>query len=83
MNIQKGLMRVFSLLPAIVIANVYRFLPQSVVIHWNIDGSISYGDKKLLWILAVIPVILAICFVMLPKNSPKKENLAKFHKNVA
>ena len=79
MNIQMGLMWLFSVLPAIVISCMYRFLPQSIVIHWNIDGSISYGDKRLLWILAVIPVLLAIYFVVLPKTSSKKSNLAKFN----
>ena len=71
-NMQKILMWIFAILPSIVMMVFYNKLPDNVIIHIGITGSLRYGDKKVLWILPLISILLAVLFVMLKKKNSKK-----------
>lgn len=71
-NMQKILMWVFAILPSVVMTVFYNKLPENVIIHIDITGSLRYGDKKVLWILPIISILLAVLFVMLKKKHSKK-----------
>lgn len=71
-NIQMALMWIFAILPSIVLAMIYKALPEKVVIHIGINGSLRYGDKKTLWILSAISIFIAILFVLLREKAIKE-----------
>lgn len=65
-------MWVFALIPIIVVASVYRMIPNRCIVGINMAKSLFYGAKKMLWILCVVPVVIAIAttiFSRYTKNS--------------
>lgn len=73
-----GLMWALALLPAVLAALCWSRLPQQVPIRWNLDGSVSYGGRMWLWLLAAIPVVFALLFQFMPRLDPKRKNYEKF-----
>lgn len=63
------------LLPFLYLAYVWPDLPQRVPMHYNIKGEIDrYGDKsELLIIPFIMPVLIYIIFLVVPKIDPKNK----------
>lgn len=77
---KKIMIAVLALVPLIVTAALYRSMPDSIPIHWNSDGTVNYGDKWNIFIIASLNLIFAVTIPLLPKIDPRKKNYLKFHK---
>jgi uncharacterized membrane protein len=66
---------VIVLLPFIYLAYVWNQLPEKVPMHWNIKGEIDrYGEKtELLLIPFLLPFLVYIIFLVIPKIDPKNK----------
>jgi uncharacterized membrane protein len=66
---------VIVLLPFIYLAYIWNQLPEKVPIHWNIRGEIDrYGEKiELLLIPFLLPFLMYIIFLVIPKIDPKNK----------
>lgn len=69
---------VLAVLPLIAVLLVYNKLPESIPMHWDINGQVSYGAKVQLWLPASLGLILSAMFVILPKIDPRRGNYDKF-----
>lgn len=69
---------ILSLLPLILILATYSILPSKVPSHWDLDGTITYADKNILFIIAFVTILIAVLFPLLAKIDPKKRNYQKF-----
>jgi len=67
-----------SLLPIVLVAFVYRKLPQQIPTNWGLDGHVGYSSKESLWVLAGMCPFFALLFQVLPYIDPKKQNYRKF-----
>jgi len=63
------------LLPFIYLAYLWNDFPEKVPMHWNINGDIDrYGDKfELLLIPILLPLLVYIIFLIIPKIDPKNK----------
>lgn len=63
------------LLPFIYLAYIWNELPEKVPMHWNIKGEIDrYGEKlELLIIPFLLPFLVYIIFLVIPKIDPKNK----------
>ncbi len=60
---------------------VYSYLPNKVPSHWNIAGEIdAYQQKTWVFFTAVLPLVLYMLMVFLPKIDPKKDSYLKHQK---
>ena len=59
--------------PFIYLASIWKGLPASVPLHWNIKGEIDrYGDKsELLLIPILLPLLIYLIFSLVPLIDPK------------
>lgn len=66
---------VIVLLPFIYLAYIWNQLPEKVPMHWNIKGEIDrYGEKtELLLIPFLLPFLVYIIFLVIPKIDPKNK----------
>lgn len=66
---------VFVILPFLYLAFIWNTLPEKVPIHWNMNGEIDgWGEKlQLLLIPFVLPVLVYIIFLIVPKIDPKNK----------
>lgn len=71
---------ILSILPIIALCLLYGKLPAQVPVHWNLDGTIEYGDKMQLWLFFGLAIILIVMMDFLPKIDPKRENYKRFGK---
>lgn len=69
-----------GIIPPIILAVLYSKLPDEVPTHWNIDGTVTYSGKGTLWMLALMGIVFAILFDVMPKIDPRKENYKRFNK---
>lgn len=69
-----------ALLPVVVTAVLYPSLPEQIPVHWNLDGSITYGEKNTLWFLAALSLGTMVLMKVLPKIDPRRENYKRFGK---
>ena len=76
MNIRKeiSLIAIVSL-PFIYLAYIWNELPEKVPMHWNIKGEIDrFGEKtELLLIPILLPLLIYIIFLIVPKIDPKNK----------
>lgn len=72
------LMWAFSVIPFLLVALCWTWLPQRVPTNWGFDGAVSYSGKGNLWGLAALGPALALLFQFLPRIDPKKKNYEKF-----
>lgn len=70
-----------AILPILVVAVLYNRLPEQMPMHWNLDGTVEYDSKSLLWILSSMGLFFTVLFEVVPKIDPKKENYKKFSKS--
>lgn len=70
----------FCLLPILVSASVYKYLPNQVPIHWNLQGEIDNYSNKLYFMILLVPMPIIINFLMIgfAKIDPLQENYKKF-----
>lgn len=62
-------------------AIIYPYLPDQVPAHWNMSGEIDrYQAKTAVFFMAVLPLVLYLLMIYLPKIDPKKASYDK-HKN--
>jgi len=62
-------------LPFIYLAYIWNELPEKVPMHWNIKGEIDrFGEKsELLLIPILLPLLVYIIFLIVPKIDPKNK----------
>lgn len=62
------------LLPFIYLAYIWNDLPEKVPMHWNINGEVDrFGTKyELLLIPILLPLLVYVIFLIVPKIDPKK-----------
>ncbi|MDD3193726.1 MAG: SdpI family protein [Oscillospiraceae bacterium] len=71
---------ILAALSPLLCAVTYPFLPEQVPMHWDINGTVSYEGKGTFIFMALLPLILAVLFLYLPKIDPRKKNYPKFGK---
>lgn len=77
----KKLLYTLCILSYIGIIISYGFLPEMIPTHWNFEGIIDdYSNKKMIFILGIIPIIMMLLFDKLPNLDPKKQNYMKHQK---
>jgi len=69
---------VLALLPVVIVAIFYGRLPEQIPTHWNIDGTVTYGGKSTILMMAGLSPVMAILLRVMPKIDPRKKNYAKF-----
>jgi len=74
----QGIALAIALLSAAVTVVFYGRLPAEIPVHWNLDGTVNYGARSMLWLLGGLPIVLWCLFVLLPKIDPRRENYGKF-----
>ena len=74
-------MWLLAFVPLVLVAALYRLLPDQVPMHWGFDGVVSrYGSKNELWFLAALGPVFALLFQFLPRLDPKKRSYERFQK---
>lgn len=74
----KILYLLLSLVPLIAVAACYSSLPQQIPTNWGVNGTVTYSDKKTIWILGALAPLIGLMFQYLPLIDPRKENYKKF-----
>lgn len=60
---------------------IFPSLPEQIPTHWNVSGEIDdYGSKYSVFLLALLPAIIYLSMIYMPKLDPKKENYKKHSK---
>ncbi len=73
-NLQKELSLIAIVLaPFIYLASIWNNLPESVPVHWDIEGKIDrYGEKsELILIPILLPLLIYVIFTIVPLIDPK------------
>ena len=74
-----ALMWLLSLLPFVLVAVAWPYLPEKVPTHWGVGGRVdAYSSPSTLWLLCAINLPLSAGLQFLPKLDPRKENYEKF-----
>lgn len=74
-------MWLLAFVPLVLVAALYRLLPDQVPMHWGFDGVVNrYGSKNELWFLAALGPVFALLFQFLPRLDPKKRSYERFQK---
>ena len=73
-TLMDGSALVIWLLPAIYLLFTYNSLPQSVPMHYDLNGAVNrYGDKSEFFIILGLPVLVYLLLKFLPAIDPKKK----------
>lgn len=66
---------ILVVLPFLYLAYIWNTLPEKVPMHWNVNGEIDgWGEKvQLLLIPFVLPVLVYVIFLFVPRMDPKKK----------
>lgn len=73
------LMWIVSLLPFVLVAIAWPYLPERIPGHWGLNGQIDrYDAPATLWLMCAIGPLLSLGFQFLPRLDPKRENYEKF-----
>lgn len=67
-----------AFLPLLAVALAYKTLPGQIPSHWNLNGEATYSGKGFLWLMALLPPLMAAGLVFLPKIDPRKDNYEEF-----
>ncbi|NMC56268.1 MAG: DUF1648 domain-containing protein [Eubacteriaceae bacterium] len=66
---------ILSVLSFIGISIMYFYLPDTIPIHWNINGEVdNYGGKATIFLLGALPAAMWLLMMFLPKIDPRREN---------
>lgn len=72
-------MWLLALLPLVLLALAWSYLPERVPTHWGLDGQVdAYSSPAKLWWLCAIGPLTALLFQFLPRLDPKRGNYEKF-----
>lgn len=72
---------ILAVLPSVMLAAVYRYLPEQVPIQWGYGGQINtWGNRSSYWIIAVVCLGMAAMLQFLPFADPKRRSYAVFQK---
>lgn len=69
---------ILAIAPILLIAVLYRHLPEQVPIHWNLDGSVEYGHREQLWLFAGLSLFFGVLMRVVPKIDPRKSSYLRF-----
>ena len=73
------LMWIVSLLPFVLVAIAWPYLPERIPGHWGLNGQIDrYDAPATLWLMCAVGPLLSLGFQFLPRLDPKRENYEKF-----
>ena len=73
------LMWIVSLLPFVLVAIAWPYLPERIPGHWGLNGQIDrYDAPATLWLMCAIGPLLSLGMQFLPRLDPKRENYEKF-----
>lgn len=73
------LMWIVSLLPFVLVAIAWPYLPERIPGHWGVNGQIDrYDAPATLWLMCAIGPLLSLGIQFLPRLDPKRENYEKF-----
>jgi uncharacterized membrane protein len=63
-----------TILPLLYLGSVWNSLPETVPIHWNLEGDIdNWGSKyALIGLVFLMPILTYILMLVVPKIDPKK-----------
>lgn len=68
-----------SVLPLVLAAVAYPFLPEKIPVWWSFQGTVlSYDEKNTIWLIASLSVIMAVLFTVLPLIDPRGKNYRRF-----
>ena len=57
---------------------IYPRLPEQVPIHWNAYNEIDgWAGKEAALLMGLLPLLMLLLFIVIPKIDPKKENFVK------
>lgn len=60
---------------------VYGYLPDTIPLHWNIQGEVDrIGGKNNVFMTALLPLVLYMLMMLFPKIDPKKKSYEKHQK---
>ncbi len=68
----------FAFMNLLLAVGIYRFLPDQIPMNWGLDGSVSYGDKRQIFLVCGMGLVCAILFDLLPRIDPRRRNYEKF-----
>ena len=73
------LMWIVSLLPFVLVAIAWPYLPERIPGHWGLNGQLDCSDAPAtLWLMCAIGPLLPLGMQFLPRLDPKRENYEKF-----
>ena len=75
MRILTYLLAVVSILLAAVL---YTKLPEQIPTHWDLDGTVTYGGRHMIFLTAGMGLPMALLFDLLPRIDPRRQNYQKF-----
>lgn len=57
----------------------YPAMPQTVPTHWGADGAVDgWGDKAGTFVMAAVPLVVALVMLAVPRLDPKGRNFERF-----
>lgn len=59
-------------------AALYPVLPDRIPTHWDLNGTITYSAKYMIFLTAGMGLLFAVLFDVLPKIDPRRQNYQKF-----
>jgi uncharacterized membrane protein len=72
-------MWVLALVPAVLVALAWPYLPEQVPTHWGLDGQVNgYSAPAMLWVMAAVSPAVALLLQVLPRLDPRRENYGRF-----
>lgn len=69
---------VLALAGILLTAVLYPSLPEQIPTHWNLDGTVTYGERYTIFFLSGMGLLFAVMFDVLPKIDPRRQNYEKF-----
>ena len=77
-NMLRVLIWVLALTGPILVAILYRRLPDMIPMNWGLGGTVRYDPKINIWWIAGMSPAIAALFMIIPKIDPRKKNYEKF-----
>lgn len=62
----------------VLAAAVYGILPERIPTHWDLDGTVTYSGKGMIWLLALLPLGLTALLRLVPRMDPRRKNYDRF-----
>lgn len=73
---KKNLAIIISIISLVATIFVVQTLPETIPMHWNVQGQIDgYGSKNMLFILAILPFFIELLMRVTKKIDPKRNKI--------